>query len=241
MGRKPGSKNKPKLAPVAPTGGRPGDNRTMEAINDDQLQALTRQLAQKRSKLVAEEKTAKANRMNHDRLIKSELGEHGLKEIKLLEELETPEGEKEFKARREREMRVARWAGLPVGSQGEFDLDRRPIEEKAFEDGKRAGMKGDDCKPPHAPGTEAFDAWIKGWHEGQAVLAAGFKQKPADPGAPELLREEGKEQAGKPDVFDEAASGSAAAPPAAEEASGGEPWPDDADIKAQQAEEAATA
>ncbi|CDX26852.1 hypothetical protein MPL3356_60589 [Mesorhizobium plurifarium] len=240
MARPKGSKNKPKLAPVAPPGGRPGDNRTVEAISDDQLQALTRQLAQKRAKLVAEEKTAKANRMNHDRLIKTELGEHGLKEIKLLEELETPEGEKEFKARRERELRVARWAGLPVGSQGEFDLDRRPIAEKAFEDGKRAGMKGEDCKPPHAPGTEAFDKWIEGWHEGQAILAAGFKQKPADPGAPELLREEGKDQSDKPDVFDEAASGQTAGAGAADVA-GDEKWPDDTDIEAQKTAEAATA
>ncbi|WP_192242924.1 hypothetical protein [Mesorhizobium silamurunense] len=239
MARPKGSKNKPKLAPV-PGGPRPGDNRTLEQLSDDQRQALTRQLGEKRTRLVDAEKTAKAARMNHDRLIKSELGENGLDEIKLLEQLETPEGEKEFKERRDREIRIARWAGLAIGSQGEFELDRRPAAEKAFDAGKRAGMKGEDCKPPHAPGAEAYDEWIRGWHEGQAVLAGGFKKGPDS--AAELLREEGKEQAGKPDVFDEAAAGSSAAP--ATGLGTGEPdpeWPDDNDIETRKAAEAATA
>lgn len=230
MGRKPGSKNKPKLAPVGAASAGPGHNRTIEQLSDDQLQGLTRQLAEKRGRLVQAEQKAKADRMNHDRLIKSELGEHGLADIKLLEKLETPEGEKELKERREREIRIARWAGLAMGAQGEFELDRRPAAEKAFDDGKRTGMKGEDCKPPHAPGTEAYDEWIRGWHDGQAVLAGGFRKGP-DPEAPELLREEGKEPAGAPDVFDEAAAGSAAAP--VDEAAGGDPWPDDKDVEAQ--------
>lgn len=169
---------KPNLSVVGgpgPADPKPGHN---SALTDDQLQALTRQRAEERSRLVEAEKSAKAKRMNHDKVTKAELGANGLADIKLLADLETDDGEKKFKEEMERRARVARWAGLQVGSQGSlFEEDRRPIYERAFEEGKRAGFSGKDAKPHHAPHTEAFEAWMKGWHEAQAVLATGFKKK----------------------------------------------------------------
>lgn len=193
-------------------------------MDDDQLQGLTRQHAQKRAKLLETEKKAKADRMNFDKVIKSDLGPKGLSDIKLLEKLETPEGEAEIKAEIDRQIRVARWAGLSVGTQASlFGEDRRPIEERAAEDGKRAGLAGKDCDPPHAAGTEAREAWIANWHEGQAVLATGFKQK--EPEAAVIKSD--KKKTG-PDEFDASADGGAPT----SEGDPENPWPDDKAIAA---------
>ncbi|MER9768953.1 hypothetical protein NKJ09_23145 [Mesorhizobium sp. M0189] len=231
MSRPKGSVNKkPKLSVVG--GGAspgPGHNKSAEQLNDDQLQALTRQHAAKRAKLLDTEKKAKADRMNFDKVIKSDLGSTGLANIKLLEDLETPEGEARIKADMERQAMVARWAGLAIGTQGAlFDTDRRPIEDRAFDDGKRDGMSGKTLAPPHAPDTVAYGRYVEGWHAGQALNAAGIKQKPP---AAELLRKEGVEATGKPDEFDGAADGTgsvAGEQPDADD----KPWPDDASIAA---------
>lgn len=199
MARPKGAKNRPKLTVV---GNSPNVGHNQPS--DDQVQALTRQHAQKRAKLLEAEKRAKADRMNFDKVIKSDLGAHGLADIKLLEKLETPEGEEEVRAEMERRARVFRWAGIPIGTQGSlFDEDRRPIEDRAFDEGKRAGMEGKHCEPPHPAGTSAASRWVEGWHAGQAILATGFK-KPAD--TPEVLRPEGNEPKGADD-FDSAANG----------------------------------
>lgn len=173
-------------------------------FTDDQRQALTRQYLQKREHLLAAEKKAKADRMNFDKVIKAELGAKGLADIKLLQQLSTPEGEAELKAEIERQLRVARWAGMPIGTQLDlFGPDRRPVEERAFEEGKRSGLAGETLKPTYDPGTEGYDAFVKGWHDGQSVLAAGFKKGPAEA---DLLRPEPEEGEGTDD-FDAAADG----------------------------------
>ncbi|TJW14377.1 MAG: hypothetical protein E5W82_10395 [Mesorhizobium sp.] len=206
----------------------PGHNRSAEQLSDDQLQGLTRQHGQKRAKLVEAEKKAKADRMNFDKIIKSDLGSTGLANIKLLDDLETPEGEARIKADMERQAMVARWAGLAIGTQGAlFDTDRRPVEDRAFDDGKRDGMAGKTLSSPHAAGTEAYNKYVQGWHAGQAVNASGIKQKPP---TDELLRKEGAEVTGQPDEFDEAAGGPSAVSDTIQEDADGAPWPDDADI-----------
>jgi hypothetical protein len=173
-------------------------------LNDDQLQALTRQHAQKRTRLVDEEKKAKAARMNFDKVIKAELGAKGLADIKLLEQLSTPEGEAELMAEMDRQARVARWAGLVIGTQGNlFGEDRRTAEEKAGEAGKRAGLSGENCQPPSGYSDACREAWIQSWHEGQAVLASGFMKKEPDAA---LLRPESEDE-GQSDDFNDAADG----------------------------------
>jgi len=175
---------------------------SVESLTDDQLQALTRQHAQKRSRLIDAEKKAKAERMNFDKVIKSELGAKGLADIKLLEQLSTPEGEAELIAEMERQARVARWSGMVIGTQGDlFGEDRRTAEEKAFEAGKRAGLSGENCQPPSGYSADASGQWVSGWHEGQAVLASGFMKKESDA---ELLRPESEDD-GQADPFDAAA------------------------------------
>jgi ribosome modulation factor len=187
---------KPKLTVVGgpgPSQGGPGHN----AISGDQARALhLNNHVPAYEKALAAKKKADADFKNVCKTIKSDGG--SVDDVKLTIELRTPEGEQKFKDLLERQRRVAEWNNLPIGQQGWLlDEDRRPITERAYEDGKKAGMEGKDCSPSHASGTEACEAWIKGWHEAQAILAGGFKKGPTAPD--ELLREDGK----KPSAVDD--------------------------------------
>lgn len=96
--------------------------------------------------------------------------------------------------------RVAAWMGLSLGGQADM-FDRTPAVDRAFDEGKRAGMEGKDCSPPYEPGGEVGQAWLRGWHEGQRVLVSTLDMfKSAD--APELIKRESDDH--ETDDFDDA-------------------------------------
>jgi ribosome modulation factor/uncharacterized protein (UPF0335 family) len=80
--------------------------------------------------------------------------------------------------RRRREARVAAWFNHPIGTQPDLfsdEPDRTPSVDKAYEDGKIAGMEGRSCEPPTHLGQEQNQSWIRGWGDGQELLAVkGF-------------------------------------------------------------------
>jgi ribosome modulation factor len=193
---------KPKLTVVGgpgPSQAGPGHN----AISEDQARALhLSNHVPAYEKALAAKKKADADFKNVCKAIKSEGG--NVDDIKLTIKLRTPEGEQEFNEFLKRQLRIADWNNLAVGQQGSlFDEDRRPIAERAKKDGEKAGLEGKDATPPHAPGTEAYDAWMAGWHESQTTLASGFKKGPA---TAEVLRDADKAAEKKIDEFDQAAS-----------------------------------
>ncbi len=219
-----------------PAGIPPGSNSgaTAEQISDDQIQALTRQHAAKRAVFVAAEKTAKAARMNHDKIIKADLGATGLKDIKDLEWLSTPEGEAALKIEMSRQERVARWAGLQIGFQSQlFGVDARPLSERAFDEGKRAGMNGEAPNPPqnYSPASEGFNGWMEGWQAGQTAIFAIKQTQTTDSN---LLRPAGNEDS-TGDELDDAADGEGAGKPGDDGGGGGDEWPDSAQIAARAA------
>lgn len=78
---------------------------------------------------------------------------------------------------------------LPPGEQGELFPDRRPVDERCFDEGKIAGLAGKSAEPPYGADSEQGQAWLKGWHEGQRImgeeLQAAMEKKNAvqpDPG-----------------------------------------------------------
>jgi ribosome modulation factor len=194
----------PKLTVVGgpgPADQSPGSN---SKLSDQQEQALHfGNHVPAYEKALAAKKKADADFKNVCKTIKSEGG--SIESIKLTIKLRTPEGEKEFKEMIERQRRIAEWNNLAIGQQGWLlDEDRRPLTERAFAEGRKAGLEGKDCKPPHAPNTEAYEAWIKGWQDGQASLAAGIRKSAPQS---ELLRPDGKEKARGADEFDASADG----------------------------------
>ena len=165
MGRKP----KTDALPIA------GQNST---LNDDEKRALTlhhKRLYEAADALVEK---AKADRTAVSDLAKSDLGKGALADIK---DMIIADSEKKMKSLVERTMRLARWAGMPIGTQPQlFERVANP-----FEDGKTAGMQGDKCEPPQNLAMDAGQHWIQGWHDGQTVLMGAFKKKrPIDPPEP---------------------------------------------------------
>src|SRR6266403_1088043 len=147
-------------------------------LNDEEKRALTFHHARAFEAADSLVEKAKADRTAIVDLAKSDLGKGAKADIKDLLTANTPA---KMKAVFDRVQRLARWAGLPVGTQTQ--LFERQVD--SFEDGKVAGMSGDKCEPAHNLAQDSSQRWITGWHEGQTILMAAFKKKrPVD--APEV-------------------------------------------------------
>jgi len=80
------------------------------------------------------------------------------------------------KAGIERALRLARWMGLPVGTQMQLFTETGDELVRARELGVAAGMEGQVADPPRHLAGEAHQAWLAGWHDGQGELASAFKK-----------------------------------------------------------------
>lgn len=178
MARPKGSKNKPKDVPTS-AGATTADHNAIRPgeLTDDQKQALFWQHLKTYEKALDAKKQADADLKNACKLIKSEGTK--LSDIKLA--LMEPEAfEAHVRSEAESLIRVAKWLGSPVGTQFTFfdEPDRTSSDEKAFADGKRAGLAGEDCSPPFAKHLPQAGRWLEGWHAGQEVVLKGFKPTP---------------------------------------------------------------
>lgn len=140
-------------------------------LTDDEKRALT--LHHKRSYEAADAlvEKAKADRTAVADLAKSDLGKGALADIK---DMILAGNSKKMKTMLERAQRLARWAGLAVGTAPQL-FEAAAVNR--FEDGKTAGMEGQSCEPPKGLAVDASQQWISGWHEGQTILASAFKKK----------------------------------------------------------------
>jgi hypothetical protein len=141
------------------------------ALIDEEKRALT--LHHKRAYETADAlvEKAKADRSAIADLAKSDLGKGALADIKDMIVADNP---KKMKAVLERAQRLARWAGLAIGSQPQL-FEAAQVDH--HEEGKTAGMSGLICQPPKMLAEDAAQLWISGWHEGQTVLMAAFEKK----------------------------------------------------------------
>jgi ribosome modulation factor len=171
MGRTRGSRNRPK--DDAADSAKPNN----APLTDEQQQALFFEHQKAYKAALEKKKAADAAFKNQCKLIKSE--GTSVKDIKAAIDLESEGGEERLREEIERKHRIARWLGLPVGTQPSFfdEADRTPSIDKAMADGKRAGLKGESATPPKHYGGQQQGAWMEGWHEGQAVLMNRMGQK----------------------------------------------------------------
>lgn len=141
-----------------------------EPLDDDQLQALFFKHKAEYEKALKAKKAADAE----IKLVAKRLKAEGTKlsDVKVAIALESPEGEADLRDKIERELRVARWLGLPVGTQLSLldETDRTPSDERAFEEGKRSGLKGEPASPPRGFAGANTQHWMRGHAEGNAVL-----------------------------------------------------------------------
>lgn len=155
---------------------------TGDELSDEQRQALWHQHRKKYAALVAAKKAADAAVKNHAKLVKAELGEHAIAEFKTADALEADGGEEALQAEIERKLRIARWMGAAIGSQFSLFPDREPLADKAYEDGKRAALKGEPCRPPHPEASEQGQRWIQGHHDATAAIAGKTREELAAAG-----------------------------------------------------------
>jgi hypothetical protein len=177
MGRKPGSRNRPKTETKTEKTNETNGSGHNSALTDDECRALT--LHHKRIWLAADAlvEKAKAERKAVADQAKADLGKGVLADIK---DLILFDDDVKAKADIERRMRLAKWSGLPVGFQVDLFGDRQPADERHEAAGTTAGMAGENCSPPTHLGPADMQSWIRGWHSGQAVLAGAFGKLKTD-------------------------------------------------------------
>lgn len=146
-------------------------------LTEDERRALTYAHRADWERAEATVKAATAARKAVEDLAKSELGKGAVADIKELILLDMPKGNEALHASIERSLRLARWANAPVGAQFSFDVDRRPETDRAFENGKTAGLKGEPKKAPHDHSVPQHDAWCNGWDTGYGILMSDFRSK----------------------------------------------------------------
>lgn len=162
------AKKKDKAASAAPA-------QTTENISDDQLQALFFQSKRDYERMLGLKKKADADFRNCCKRIKAELGKRGVDEIKLAVLLGDENGEADAKADIESTIRIMRWMGIPVGTQGDLfpANDPTPITDRAFAEGRRHALAGDRRSNPHHHTTEAARHYEMGYDKGQEEQITG--------------------------------------------------------------------
>lgn len=177
MGRR---KNSETNGSASADGAEPGIGHNNE-LSDEDRQALFFQWKRDYEDKLARKKEADAALKNCCKQAKAELGKTVVADIKLAIEVATEQGEAAIKERMESQARVLRWLGLPIGVQGNLfaEVDLTPANEKARANGKRAGLAGEACQPPHDPSVPQYQEWMDGWQEGQAIhLRNGIRPMP---------------------------------------------------------------
>lgn len=100
-----------------------------------------------------------------------------LRQIKLAIQLDSPEGEAEFKSLIANDLLAAQYQGAAIGSQLQLFLepDRTPAVDIAFSEGEKCSMENKAAVPPYDPSTPQHKAFMAGFHEHQSKIAKGIK------------------------------------------------------------------
>ncbi|MCA1831206.1 MAG: hypothetical protein LC750_00400 [Actinobacteria bacterium] len=151
-------------------------------LTDDEQRALLLQHKKSYEAALAVKKQADADFKNACKRAKAECGKGAVADIKDAIALEAPGGQMEIEAEIARKHRIARWMGLPVGAEPiMFEMqDRRQAVDIAYDNGKAAGMSGDDMRPPHDPSVPQYQRWLEGWHDGQEILLSALGKVKVD-------------------------------------------------------------
>lgn len=109
-----------------------------------------------------------------------------LRQVKLAIQLESPEGEADFRSLVANDLLAAQYAGAAIGSQLQLfleDQDRTPAVDRAYFEGQEVSMKGGTANPPYDPSTPQHQEWLRGFNDDtERRIGAGIK--PLDDGPP---------------------------------------------------------
>ena len=102
-----------------------------------------------------------------------------VKQIKLAIQLETPEGEADFKASVANDLLAAQYVGAAIGSQLSMFMepDRTPAVDIAADEGAKDALEHKAAKPKYAPSTPQFKSYMESYLAEQSrQLKAGISK-----------------------------------------------------------------
>ena len=171
--RKSKKTNETKPEPSAPNASASREN---EPKADPAMRELARHHADKYRKL--KEAQNKANRAMQ--ALGKEVKGDGLsmRQIKLMVELSTPEGEAAWRMTIANDLIAAQYQGAAIGQQLALFLepDRTPSVDIAYDEGVQDSMDGKTAKSPYDPSLPQTQSYLKGYHdETERRIKAGIK------------------------------------------------------------------
>lgn len=175
--KKPKKTNKTNPEPAAPKASASREN---EPKADPAMRELARNHATRYRKL--KEAQNKANRAMQS--FGKEVKGDGLsmRQIKLMVELSTPEGEAAWRMTIANDLIAAQYQGAAIGQQLALFLepDRTPSVDIAYDEGVQDSMDGKTAKSPYDPSLPQTQSYLKGYHdETERRIKAGIK--PTEP------------------------------------------------------------
>lgn len=105
-----------------------------------------------------------------------------MRQIRLAIQLESPEGEAEFRSLIANDLLAAQYQGAAIGSQLQLfleDKDRTPSVDLAYDEGVRDCIAGKTAKPGFAPDTAQAARYLEGYHDETARRVKGGITAPA--------------------------------------------------------------
>jgi hypothetical protein len=121
------------------------------------------------------------------------------KQIQIMAQLVTPEGEAAVKLSIAQSLEAARWNGSEIGNQLDLFMepDRTPAVDAAYEQGVQDSMDGKSAVSPYDPSLPQTQSYLKGFADDQERrMKNGFKQKEPE-GPTKLITKAEKEAAEK--------------------------------------------
>lgn len=162
--------DKPATEPKAPKAGKTAKRTDVAGSNtlDPEQRALFLNDKEKYAKAIEKQKKATADVRNAAKTIKAD--GFTLRQVKLAIQLDTPEGEAEFKSLIANDLLAAQYAGAPIGSQLALFLepDRTPGVDMAADEGQRDAMAHKVAKPGYDPSTPQHKSYLDAYHAEQA-------------------------------------------------------------------------
>jgi len=99
-----------------------------------------------------------------------------LRQVKLAIQLESPEGEAEFRSLIANDLLAAQYAGAQIGSQLQLfleDKDRTPSADMAADEGTRDAMQNKPAKPGYDPSTPQHASYMAAYGDEQGRQVKG--------------------------------------------------------------------
>lgn len=95
-----------------------------------------------------------------------------LRQIKLAVQLESPEGEADYRALVANDLLAAAYVGADIGDQLNLWLEpsRVPATDRAWKEGEKCSMENRAAVPPYDPSTPQHKAFMSGFHAHQESM-----------------------------------------------------------------------